>query len=365
MRIVISSAGKDWRGTETDSLLLAKGLRDRGHDVVVFCRPESALRERLVGEVAVEEILSARDFDPRVIARCARALKKHRTQIVITQKDKDLRQTGIAAWLRGIPVLVRHVTDRPLKQGLRYRFIFGRVATHHLANSTSTLATLRASAPWLHASVPVIHNGIDIAEFANAPPAHLALPEDALAVGFVGAFEMRKGITDFAEAWKLVSARVPNAHAVIAGKGAREADFRGAMGAAPRVHWLGFRRDTASVMKALDVFVMPSRFEGFGLVLAEAMAAGRACVAYATSNIPELVQDGVTGVLAPAGDPAALAAAIVRLCRDNELRQAIGAAAERHAAAHFSADRMVEAHEAVVRACLLNTAAAETTINAT
>lgn len=365
MRIAISSAGKDWRGTETDSLLLAKGLRDRGHDIVVFCRPESALRDRLAGEVQLEAILGARDFDPRIIGRCVRALRKHRTQIVITQKDKDLRQTGMAAWLSRIPVLVRHVTDRPLKKGLRYRFIFGRVATYHLANSTSTLATLRASAPWLRADVPVIHNGIDIGAFANAAPADLGLPEEAIVVGFVGAFEMRKGITDFAEAWKIVSRSVPNAYAVIAGEGAREADFRAAMGDALRVHWLGFRRDTASVMKALDVFVMPSRFEGFGLVLAEAMAAGRACVAYATSNIPELVEDGVTGVLARAGDTEALAAAMIRLCADHELRQVVGAAAARHAAARFSADRMVEEHEIVIRACLLKSRAANSDIEAT
>lgn len=345
MRIVISNAGTNWRGTETDTLLLARGLRDRGHDVVIFCRPDSALAQRMRGEGAIEEILGPRDFDPRIIAKCASALGKHRTQVVITQKDKDLRQTGIAAWLRRVPVLVRHVTDRPLKKGLRYRFIFGRVATHHIANSTSTLATLRASAPWLRADVPVIHNGIDVASFANAPAADLDLPHDAIAVGFIGAFEMRKGIDDFATAWRIVSRQVPNAHAVIAGAGAREAHFRSALTGAERVHWLGFRRDTPNVMKALDIFVLPSRFEGFGLVLAEAMAACAACVAYNTSNIPELIVDGETGLLARAGDVESLAHAVVRLCSDHELRASIGSAAARHAAAHFSAERMVSEHE--------------------
>jgi glycosyltransferase involved in cell wall biosynthesis len=332
VRIVISSAGKDWRGTESDTLLLARGLRARGHDVLVFCRPATALCDRLAGDgIPNAPILGSRDFGPRTIARCAAALRAHATQVVIIQKDKDLRQTGVAAWTQQIPVLVRHVSDRPLKHGLRYRFLFGRVATHHLAISAATRATLFASAPWLSAEVPVIHNGIDVERFRDAARADLGLPDDAIVVGYLGAFETRKGILDFAEAWRLVSEQLPAAHAVIAGAGQREENFRAALDGVPRVHWLGFRRDAANVMKALDVFVLPSHYEGFGLVLAEAMAAGVATVAYATSAIPELVDNGVTGLLAPVGNVEALAAAIESLCRSPELRLGIAKAGQTHA----------------------------------
>ncbi|HEX6559952.1 MAG TPA: glycosyltransferase family 4 protein, partial [Longimicrobiales bacterium] len=328
---------------------LARGLIERGIDVVVFCRPASAIAERLEGKVPFEPILSGHDFDPLAIRRCRAALRRHHTQIVITQKDKDLRLSGIAAWTLGIPVLVRHVTDRPLKNTLRYRFLFGKVATHHMANSAATRDTLLRSAPWLHADVPIIHNGIDVAAFANAPRAALGLPADAVAVGYIGAFELRKGILDFAEAWPRIAREVPNAHAVIAGKGAREAEFRARLQDAPRVHWLGFRNDVGSVLKALDIFVLPSRFEGFGLVLAEAMAAGVAPVAYAASNIPELVEDDVTGLLAEPGNAADLGRQVVRLARHPELRQRIGLAAQSHASQHFSGDRMVVAHATLLR----------------
>jgi glycosyltransferase involved in cell wall biosynthesis len=349
VRVVISGAGRDWRGTESDTLILAHGLRKRGHEVMVFCRPGSALQDRLNGDgIPSAPILGARDFDPRTIARCIAALGEHHTQVVIIQKDKDLRLTGIAAWTRHLPVLVRHVADRPLKPGLRYRFLFGRVATHHVAISAATRATLLASAPWLSRDVPVIHNGIDIPRFRDAAHADLGLPDDAIAIGYLGAFETRKGILDFAEAWRLVSEQIPNAYAVIAGAGQREDRFKAALEGVPRVHWLGFRRDAPNVMKALDVFVLPSHFEGFGLVLVEAMAAGVATVAYATSAIPELVDNGVTGLLAPVGNVEALAAAIESLCRSPELRLGIATAGQAHAQAHFGADRMVDEHEALL-----------------
>lgn len=351
MRIALSSSGLEWRGTETDTMLLAEGLIARGHDVVVLCRRPSELAARLRRDgIPFEPVLGALDFDPLSIARAAAALRRRRSQVVVINKDKDLRMSGVAARLLGIPVLVRHVTDRPLKSAWRYRMLFGKVATHHLANSTSTRDTLHRSAPWLRADVPVILNGIDVEAYRRAEPADLGLSASAIAVGFLGAFEHRKGIADFAEAWKLAAQQVPDAHAVIAGAGRREADFRAALADTPRVHWLGFRRDTANVMKALDVFVMPSHFEGFGLVLAEAMAAGVAVVAYAVSNIPELVQDGVTGLLAPARDAEALAEAIVRLCRSPELRQRLGRAGQQYASSHFSAERMVAEHENLLEA---------------
>ena len=84
--------------------------------------------------------------------------------------------------------------------------------------------------------------------------------------------------------------------------GAEENEARACFAGAPRVHWLGFRTEVAPVMKRLDVLVMPSRNEGFGLVLAEATAAGIAVVASKATNFPELIDDGVEGRLFEVGN---------------------------------------------------------------
>ena len=325
------------------------GFRRRGHEVLVLCRPESALEERLLTEnIPHASVLSGVDLHPTSLFRIARVLKRFRADVVLTQKDKDIRLAGVAARMVGLPVIVSHVTDRPLKDRAHYRFFFRRIATHHVAVSKAVRATVLNSAPWLQRDVAVIYNGVDIDAIDAAPPSDPGLPAGAIAVGFVGHFEMRKGIIDFAQAWQRVSQAVPNAHAVIVGEGKREADFRAAAGTAPRVHWLGFRRDVPSIMKALHIFVVPSRFEGFGLVIAEAMAARAAVVAYNSSNMPEIIQDDVDGILVPVGDTEALAAAIVRLCRDNALRERLCTAARATVSERFSVDRMVSDYLALM-----------------
>jgi glycosyltransferase involved in cell wall biosynthesis len=349
MRIVISDAGREWRGTESVTWQLAPGLRALGHDVVVFCIKNSPLQHRLAAAgLPYEPILGGSDLNPRVLLRCWRALSRHSANIVITQKDKDLRWTGLVARLRGVPVLVRHVTDRPLKRKLRYRFFFGWVATHHVANSASTLATLVDSAPWLRGvEIPIVHNGIDVERFANAEPSRLELPKDAITVGYAGRFETRKGIADFAAAWCQIADALPHAHAVIVGDGPRAATFHKALAGAPRVHWLGFRDDIERILKRFDIFVLPSHFEGFGLVLAEAMAAGAACIAYNTSNLPELIEHQHDGILVPPRDTAALTAAVIQLGRCPELRRKLACHAQRKVRERFSADRMIAAYEAL------------------
>ena len=111
MNIVISAAGKDWRGTENVTWMLVQGFRRRGHNVLVLCRPDSALQQRLIAEnIEHAAVLGGLDLGPLSLWRCVRVLKRFRADVVLTQKDKDIRLSGVAARLVGVPVLVSHVT---------------------------------------------------------------------------------------------------------------------------------------------------------------------------------------------------------------------------------------------------------------
>ena len=176
-------------------------------------------------------------------------------------------------------------------------------------------------------------------------------PADFL-VGNVGRLAPQKGQRHLVAAMPMLLERVPTAHAVIAGGGDLEPYLRELaddVGVAERVHVLGPRRDVPALMHALDAFAMPSIWEGFGIVLLEAMAAGKPVVASRVATIPEVVVDGETGLLVPAGEAAALAEALASLALDPDLARRMGEAGRARLQRHFSVEKMVGDTELLYR----------------
>lgn len=352
MRIALANSSRIWGGAEVMTEVFARGFRARGHDVVILCRRGAAVLERLGGEFPCEPVLGGFDLNPRAVAGSALALRRHRSEVLMTMTQKDPRTAGPAARLVGVPLVVRHPMDVPFRPEPHHRFYYGWLPAHLIANSHATRRTMLASAPWLAPErVTVIHNGVDVERFAAAAPADLGLPAGAVAVGFVARFEARKGIQDLAAAWPAVAEHVPAAHLVLVGEGGDlEAQMRARLTPPRRAHWLGFRRDIPAVMKALDVLVLPSHNEGFGLVVAEAMAAGTPVVASRASNLPELLDDGVEGRLFEVGNAESLAAALAAVAGDAAARERMGRAGEARVRRQFSVGRMLERYEAVLGA---------------
>jgi glycosyltransferase involved in cell wall biosynthesis len=354
MRVVLSSGTRTWGGLEQMCVHLALGLQARGHEVVLFCRSGSPVQERLQAHLACEPILRHGRLNPLTLARCARALRRHRPDVVIGNTTKDPSWTGVAARLLGIPFLYRHEFNRPYYDPPRTRLLFGWVPRLHIVNSEASRSTVLASAPWLKPEqVRVIYNGIDVDQFAGAAPAELGLPADAVVFGFVGRFEEQKGIFEVAEAWPRVVGALPNAHLVLVGWGQLEERMRAALAGAPNVHWLGFRADVPELMNAFDVLVAPFHQEGFGLVLCEAMAAGVPVVAARASSTPELVDNGVEGKLVPLRDADALAREMTLLGSSAELRACLGARGRARVARDFTTERMVLGHERLLEEVVL------------
>jgi glycosyltransferase involved in cell wall biosynthesis len=180
----------------------------------------------------------------------------------------------------------------------------------------------------------------------------LAIGPDEFLVGNVGRLAPQKGQRHLIAAMPALLERVPNAHAVIVGGGDLEdylRDLADDLQVADRMHVLGPRRDIPALMHAIDVFAMPSIWEGFGLVLLEAMAAGRPVVASRVATIPEVVVDGETGLLVPVGEPLALADALTMLAQQPELARRYGEAGRERLRRQFSIEKMVGDTELLYR----------------
>ena len=133
-------------------------------------------------------------------------------------------------------------------------------------------------------------------------------------------------------------------HAVMVGDGALEVDLKRRAendDLRGRVHFLGHRADVPRILRSVDVFCLPSRQEGLGTSVLDAMASGTPVVAAAAGGIPEMVEDMKSGILVPAADTRALGDRIVEVLRDAELARRLAEGGKRRIG-EFSADRMVE-----------------------
>lgn len=348
LRIAIANAARNYGGQEAMAATLAHAFRERGHDVLFLCRPVFPAMER-IRSVRVEPVLTGADWNPLAIWRARRSMSRHRSQVLLVTTNKDMRSAAMAAWSLGVPVVVRRAMARPFRDTLHYRFLYGRLPEHIVANSRTTRQIALDSASWLDPDrVSVIHNGIDERALQEAQPADLALPPGSTVIGFVGRFVDWKGVLDLADAWPMVATAVPEAHLALVGTGEMEPEMRRRLAGAERVHWFGFRRDIPSVMRALDVLAFPSYMEGFGLAAVEAMAAGVPVVGARAGSLPEVLEDGVEGRLVPPRRPVELADALIELARDPALRDRMGRAGQERVRRQFRRERMLDQYEALL-----------------
>jgi glycosyltransferase involved in cell wall biosynthesis len=168
---------------------------------------------------------------------------------------------------------------------------------------------------------------MDLEPFLERAP--VPLPERPVAL-FVGVLERYKAVDVLADAWRLASARVPHATLHLVGRGTLGDVVRELVAEFPgRTSW-DEQLTTSDVARALDgatVLVLPSRSEGLGRIVVEAFCRGRGVVGSRIGGIPDIVEEGTTGILVPAGDAAALADVLVRVLSDNTLAERLGAAA--------------------------------------
>ena len=205
-----------------------------------------------------------------------------------------------------------------------------------------------------------IHSGVDISRFSTPTEsipgmrASLVIPSGAAIIGTIGWLLPIKGPDILLRAMADVWRDHPEAHLVFVGKGDMEAALRHMVkesGNQEHVHFLGWREDIWNILPVFDVFVLPSRNEGMGRVVVEAMAAGKPVVASRVGGIPDLIEHGVNGYLFPSEDSGALAKAINKLISDKDLAKRMGDAGQKKSQ-QFSVASMVAKLDQLYRGLL-------------
>jgi glycosyltransferase involved in cell wall biosynthesis len=198
--------------------------------------------------------------------------------------------------------------------------------------------------------VEVIYNAVDFGMLKTTMSreeirSRIGVPAEAIAAGVIARLTDQKGHGVLFDAIASTPA-LASLHLIVIGDGPLRASLEAraaALGLSPRVHFLGARRDLGDLLAAMDLFVLPSLWEGLPLSLVLAMGAALPVVSTTVAGIPEVVRDGSTGLLVPPGDAAALGAALARLVGSTGDRERTGAAAREFVLPRFGVDGYVTA----------------------
>lgn len=361
MRILHVVESLDIGGLEHVVLALSSAQRRRGHEVRILCLwRRGALAERAeAAGVPVECCDKRQGIDTRALRTMRSALRAFRAEVLHTHNPMA-HYYGVAASLGlGIRTVLntRHGMGSGDLTARRERlFLLALLATDH-AVSVCDAARQRFVA---HGVMPaakavVVRNGIDLVRFAprsresgRALRYSLGLAAEAVVFGTVGRLNEAKQQHRLLKALRSLADDGQNVALVIAGDGELRAALEAEtdrLGLRPQVRLLGARTDVPELLAGMNVFVLPSRTEGYSLALVEASAAALPIVATAVGGNAEIVQDGGTGLIVPPGDDAALVRAMAELARDPQRREQLGAQARAWALREGSLDAMCDGYE--------------------
>jgi glycosyltransferase involved in cell wall biosynthesis len=369
-RILFVSSLRRYGGGERWMLDAAAGLRERGHDVRLVARPGSVLAARApVRRIPLISVEMRGDVDPLAIAQLATVVRRFQPHVVCPNRDREIRLTAAAIRAsRALPprparprLIPRRGSGFPLKDKRRYRLVYLFDVDRVIVNSEATKRSMLRDAPWFTTDrAIVVYNGIDTDAYAALTArrdelrrklrAAVGAPADAPIIALVGELDERKQQRVVIEAAPHVLQEFPAARILFVGDGEDRAVLEAAIrerGLDSSILMLGFRADVPEILAGSDVLILPSRVEGFGYVLVEAMAVGIPTIASNVSSIPEIVEDGVTGILHPVGDSGAIANAIRFVLANPEAARAMGDAGARVAQEKFALARMLDDVERV------------------
>jgi len=343
---------RTWRGGQNQVLLTVNGLSALGHPALLVAQSSGELARRVHEGLRSVPLNPGSEYDLQAAWQLHRLLRSETPDVVHLHDPM-----GVALMAMALKMQPR-LAPRPLVVASR------RVDFHLKRNAFSRwkyrhidvfIAVSRAIAGMLIEDgipadrVAVVHDGVNISAIDKTPKqdAHKAfwLPHGAPIIGNVAALVPHKGQKILIDAAAIVVRQVPDARFVILGEGELRDPLERQvkdLGLERHVFLPGFRRDVLELQKSFDIYATSSITEGLGSSMLDAMACGVPVVGTRAGGIPEAIDHNRTGLLVRPHHADELAAAIITLLKDPDLRARLGAAGRACVEEQFSVDRMVE-----------------------
>ena len=366
VKVMFLITGLAYGGAETQLVNLATKLKCRGWDVrVVSMLPPQAFVEELKNADIPLATLNMRRgvADPRAVFRLLKILREWKPDIVHSHMVHANLLARVVRIFCKIPVLIS--TAHSIDEGGRWREIVYRL-TDPLVDLTTNVSRAAVERYICVGVVPknkirFMPNGIDTAKFNLNKAAGKRLRNELGVDNYfvwlaVGRFEEAKDYPNMLRAFSMIVSKKSDVVLLLVGQGSLLEEVKklaSELKLEDKVRFLGVRRDVPDLMNAADAFVLSSRWEGFGLVLAEAMSCQLPVVATDSGGPREILNGGKLGHLVPPGDSKALAAAMMKMMSLPEAeRQAMGRAGRAYIEANYSLEHVVDQWEVLYKELL-------------
>ncbi|MBI2089971.1 MAG: glycosyltransferase family 4 protein [Deltaproteobacteria bacterium] len=347
LKILHIDPERAWGGGEVQVLGLLRSLVARGHENHLLCHPQGALlRAAKAREVTTFPIVVRNDLDLRSAFSLRRLIRTGAYDVVhFHTKRAHALALVLGRTHGGLRYVVTRRMDYPVKRNWYTRGLYNRKVDGVVAISRKIAEVLVAGGVRAE-KIRVIHSGIDPGSFQAIPECRSAPGE--IVIGTIAVLEERKGHRFLLAAAAALKGQGYRIRYRFAGEGTQReplAKIVRQSGLEDDVEFLGFVTDIPKFLSSVDLFVLPSLYEGLGISVLEAMAAGKPVVASQIGGIPEIVMDRVTGMLVPPQDPEALAGAISELLSHNGLRRMMGERGRERVLKNFTLAEMAKKNE--------------------
>ncbi|NRA36994.1 MAG: glycosyltransferase [Planctomycetes bacterium] len=355
LRVWSLSTERGWRGGENQVYLLQKALAQSADiDSCLLAREGEELAQRsLAAGLSVRPLSLGGSFDLRAAWRLRRWLVQEQVDILHVHASHAHNLALLATWGLRCKLLVTRRVAFPLKKKWLSQFKYGR-ADAVVAISQAVRSAILVNGLAIN-KLEIIADGVDADLTANisegevspALRAEHSIAEDVCLLLCVAAMTEEKGHSNLLDAFAQLPDELKPTHLLLAGDGPLSDALKQRaqeLSMSDRVHFLGFRDDVPSLMKAADIFVVPSLSEGLGTVIMDAFFAALPVIASDAGGIPELIDDNENARLYPAQDPVALAKVLSELIVDREQQQSFAAAALQKARKQFAYQHMAQSY---------------------
>jgi glycosyltransferase involved in cell wall biosynthesis len=337
-----------WGGGEKWHYDVASYLMKQHYRALLVSSPKSPLSLRL-GEIGIPgyhiRISNLSFLNPVKVLRIASIFRKEQVGSLITNISGDMKVASIAGKIAGVPrIIYRRGSAIPIRNSIINRYLFRKVLTRIVANSRETKRTILANNEMLvpPEKIRVIYNGVYLSRYhLDVPPLYRAVPGE-IVLGSAGRLSEEKGHLYLLELLRLLNSSDHRFTLLIAGEGRllhwlqKKAKKLGVDGQA---RFLGFVEDMPAFFRSIDIFLLSSHYEGFGYVIAEAMASRKPVVAFDIKSSAEIIDHGSTGYITQQHNVREMAGRVIELAGDSSLREQMGINGRRRVEEMFSFEK--------------------------